>query len=142
MCIRTGCALFWNICGSEVIDEIGMIFSVTGVGDLCGTDFGRSCSGVFTFEGREVGGGREDGCFSIGFSSWGGGRGDDDRLLSTGLFSEDGGGDGSFWTVSCGSDSDLGWSLTEELTRSCDDCFSGGCCSTGDGWFCGVGVGC
>jgi hypothetical protein len=69
MCIRTGCALFWNICGSEVIDEIGMIFSVTGVGDLCGTDFGRSCSGVFTFEGREVGGGREDGCFSIGFSS-------------------------------------------------------------------------
>ncbi len=69
MCILTGCVFFWNVCGSEIMDEIGTVFSMTGVGDLCGTDLDRSCSGLFTLECCGNDGGGVDACRSIGFSS-------------------------------------------------------------------------
>ena len=144
VCLLTVCAGFWNICGLETADVIGTVFSMTGDGDLRGTDLGRSCSGLFALDCCRTGDGERDTCGSIGF------------------FSREGGGtgDGSFWTLSCGEDvflfcsgdSAFGWSLTGESTRLGDGCFAGEdfsfgvCCWTGDdfsaGEWCLVGEGC
>jgi hypothetical protein len=75
MWILTGCTFFWNICGLEVTDESGIIFSVMGVVDLDSSDFGCSCSGLFDFSDEDV---------ELLFERrGGGGGGDGDDFLST-----------------------------------------------------------
>ncbi len=130
--ILTGCTFFSNICGLEIIDEIGIIFSITGVGVLNGSDLARSCSGLFgffnedaelTFERRGGGDGclstdfcrrGGDGCLSTDFCRGGGdgcflvdlgragGGGEGDGFLSIYSWLGEGDGDGCFWIVFCG----------------------------------------
>ncbi len=113
--ILTGWTFLWNICGLEITDDIGTIFSIRGVDGLDGADFGCVCSWFWSFSdkgeelvlerrGRGDGGGFSiefcrgggDGCFSTFFSRGGGGGGD--GCFST-YFSRGGGGDGCFSTL-------------------------------------------
>jgi len=108
----------------EIIDEIGIIFSITRVGVLDGSDLARSCSGLFGFSNENAelpfewrGGG--DGCFSIDFCRGGGdgcfladlsragGGGEGDGFLSIYSWLGEGDGDGCFWIVFCGEEFSL-----------------------------------
>lgn len=68
--ILTRGELVWNICGLDVIDDIGIIVSNTGTTCFGGSIFVSPCIGLLVFPDDDVEGAREcgtggDGCFSI-----------------------------------------------------------------------------